>query len=239
MRKVTNVLVINGSARMEKGHTAKILAAYIDGMKEAGASVELEYSHKLKIRHCIGDFHCWYEKIGECIHDDDMRPLLDKLRASDILILGIPIYLPLPGKMQTILNRLMPIVEPILEFRDGRTRARLHEDVKLSQIALVATGGWWELGNLDLVVEIAKHIAEDISVEFAGSVLRPHASMMSVYEEKAEKIMAATKEAGIQLISDGKMSVDTLDAISQPLMSEEELRERYNRGYESAKQSKV
>ena len=222
---------------MEKGRTAKILAAYTEGMMEAGASVELEYAKKLNIQPCNADFDCWYKKVGECIHSDDMQSVLSKMREADILVLAIPIYLPLPGKMQNLLNRLMPIVEPILEFRNGRTRAKFHDDVKISKIVLVSTGGWWEKGNLDLVVQITKHIAEDASVEFSGAVLRPHVSLMEENKEKAKEIIDAVKKVGYQLVKDGKMSPDLLEKISQPLISEEELRERYNKNYLRAKQS--
>ncbi|MHA2303332.1 MAG: flavodoxin family protein [Candidatus Thorarchaeota archaeon] len=234
---MTKVLAINGSARMEKGRTAKILAAFTEGMIEGGASVDLEYVKKLKIHPCNGDFQCWYEKVGECIHSDDMQGIYEKMREVDILVLAIPIYLPLPGKMQNLLNRLMPIVEPILEFRDGRTRAKFHDDVRISKIVLVSTGGWWEKGNMDLVVQIAKHIAEDVSVEFSGAVLRPHVSIMEENKEMAKKIMDAAKTAGRQLVEDGKMSPDLLETISQPLISEEELRERQTKAYLKAKQS--
>ncbi|MHA1951778.1 MAG: flavodoxin family protein [Candidatus Thorarchaeota archaeon] len=234
---MTNVLAINGSARMEKGRTSRILAAFTEGMTEAGASVDLEYAKKLKIQPCNGDFQCWYEKVGECIHSDDMQGIYEKMREADILVLAIPIYLPLPGKMQNLLNRLLPIVEPILEFRDGRTRAKFHDDVRISQIVLVSTGGWWEKGNMDLVVQIAKHIAEDVSVEFSGAVLRPHVSIMEENKEMAKKILDAAKAAGRQLVEDGKMSPDLLETISQPLISEEELRERQTKAYFKAKQS--
>ncbi|MEO0095812.1 MAG: hypothetical protein ABIL66_07975 [candidate division WOR-3 bacterium] len=46
--------------------------------------------------------------------------------------------------MQNILNRLCPLLEPVLEFRSGRTRARLRNDVKIEKMVLIATCGWWE-----------------------------------------------------------------------------------------------
>ena len=40
---LTRVVVINGSAKMEKGNTALVLAPFLDGVREAGGSVELFY----------------------------------------------------------------------------------------------------------------------------------------------------------------------------------------------------
>ena len=232
---MTKVIAINGSARTEKGNTELVLSSFLDGMREAGASVEVVYAKKLKIRPCIGDFQCWYEKVGECIHSDDMQPLLSKIRDANILVLATPVYLPLPGEFQNLLNRLMPICEPILKFREGRTRIKFHDDVKVSQIVLVSAGAWWELGNLDTVVRIVKEFAEDVSVEFAGAILRPHAFLLSKFEDQAEIIHDALKTAGNQLIIDGRISPNLFEIISKPLISEEELRERYNQEYDDAK----
>jgi multimeric flavodoxin WrbA len=234
---MTTVLAINGSARMEKGDTHKVLTALLEGMKEEHAEVETIFAKRLKIRPCLGDFHCWYEKVGKCIQKDDMESLLPKLRETEILVLAIPIYFPLPGEMQNLLNRLMPLVEPILEFREGRTRAKFHDDVKISKIVLVSTGGWWEKENMDLVVQFVEHMANDADVEFSGAILRPHAFLMDKYKEKADEILGATKSAGAQLIKEGKMSKDTLEVISQPLESEKDLRDWYNKTYQKAKES--
>ncbi|MCJ7767984.1 flavodoxin family protein, partial [Candidatus Bathyarchaeota archaeon] len=47
---------------MEKGNTAKILTPFLEGMKEAEASVELFYAKRLNVKPCTGEFHCWNKK---------------------------------------------------------------------------------------------------------------------------------------------------------------------------------
>lgn len=222
---------------MEKGNTAKILTPFLNGMMEAGATVELFYAKKLNIKPCIGDFQCWYEKVGECIYSDDMQTLLAKLRKAEILVLATPVYIPLPGEMQNLINRLCPIVEPILKFQDGRTRACFHQDVNIVKIILVASCGWWEMGNFGTVLRIAEELALDAGVEFAGAVLRPHAHEMVENKEKAKEVIQAAHRAGFQLIEEGKMSKEILAIISQPLISEEDFRHQSNRSYAKAKQS--
>ncbi len=234
---MTRVLAINGSASMEKGNTHKMLTAFLEGVKDANAQVETVYAKRLKIRPCTGSFHCWYTKVGECIHSDDMDSLIPKLREADILVLATPVYLPLPSGIQNFLNRLMPIIEPVLEFREGRTHAKFHDNVKISKIVLISAGGWWEIGNFDKVVRIAEDVAKSVDVEFSGAILRPHASLMNENKEKGEEVLSATKSAGCQLVREGKISSDTLETISQPLISEIEFRERYNKMYQTAKES--
>ena len=222
---------------MEKGYTHRILIPFLEGMEEADAIVETIFAKRFKIRPCLGDFDCWYKTVGKCVQNDDMEKLYPKFREADILVLAIPIYFPLPGEIQNLLNRLMPLIEPILEFRDGRTRAKFHDDVKISKIVLVSTGGWWEKENMELLVDFAEHMARDGNIEFSGAVLRPHAFLMDRYKEKADEILSAAKNAGAQLIKEGKMSEDTLEIISQPLESEKDLREWYNKMYQKAKES--
>jgi putative NADPH-quinone reductase len=229
---MTKAMVINGSPSMEKGLTATVLSPFIKGMSDAGCEVELEYASRLKIKPCAcGEMYCWYVRPGECCIQDQMQALMPKLKAADILILATPVYIPLPGAMQDLVNRLCPLINPVLEYRAGRTRARFRDDVQIRQIGLVSTGGWWERANMDTVVRIAEELAEDASVQFAGAVLRPHANLMKVKGEltsDGQAVLDAAKRAGFELVSQGAVSRETLDAVSRPLISEEELRRRYN-----------
>jgi len=229
------VIAINGSPRMKKGHTALLLSSFIQGMTDAGAEVELFYARRLKIKPCTcGQMYCWYKKAGECCIQDDMQLLYPQLREADILVLATTVYIPLPGEMQNFINRLCPLIEPILENREGRTRARFHKQVKIRKIVLLSTGGWWEKENFETVVHITEELAKNASVEFAGAVLRPHASFMKEkgkLTKDGEAVLDMVKRAGYELVKEGKINKETLDAISRPLISEEELRRRYNHAF--------
>jgi multimeric flavodoxin WrbA len=231
--EMSRVFAVNGSPRMEKGNTAMVLGPFIEGMKEAGAEVELVYASRLELKPCsCGRMYCWYEKPGECCIKDEMQTLYPGLRRADTLVLATPVYIPLPGAMQDFINRLCPLLHPLLENRDGRTRGRFRDDVRVRRIALVSTGGWWEKQNLDTVVRIAEELAETTSVDFCGAVLRPHAGLMRKdgrLTEEGQAVVDAARRAGHELAKYGRMAGDTLDAASRPLISEEELRRRYNR----------
>jgi multimeric flavodoxin WrbA len=222
------VLVVNGSARKEKGYTAAVLKPFIDGVKQAGASVDLLYAKRLNVNPCVGDFSCWHKNRGKCHIDDSMQPVYAKLKEADILVLGIPVYLPLPGAVQNFLNRLMPLMNPILRYNDGHTQIQIHDDVKIKKIVLVSVCGWWEKGNFETVTRIVKEICQKASVEFAGSVTRPHAYLLSEKKEKANEIFRALKETGSKLIREGVLPRDLLKIITQPLISEKEFRKRPN-----------
>jgi len=218
-------VAINGSPRMERGNTALVLDPFIQGMMDGGSEVDQFYASRLKVKPCsCGRMQCWNDSSGECCIQDDMQTLCPKLKAADILILAAPVYVPLPGEMQNVINRLVPLIDPVLEKRQGRTRARFRNDVNIHKIVLVVVSGWWEIENCETVVRIAKEFAEDASVEFGGAVLRPHSSYLKKggkITPDGEDVLAAVKMAGKELILSGSMRQDTLERISRPLVPEE------------------
>ena len=221
---MVKVVAINGSLRMEKGNTAKILNPFLKGMENAGASVDLVYAKRINVKPCTGEFHCWNKKPGHCYIDDSMQSLYSKLRDAEILVIATPVYVPLPGEMQNLINRLVLLVDPVLKRQNGRTRARLRADFRINKIVLVSTSGWWEIGNFGTVLRIVKEFAEDVGAEFAGALLRPHAASLAENKEKADKIFEAAMTAGFQLVKEGKMSKNIMKIISQPLVSEKKWR---------------
>ena len=220
---MSKAVAINGSPRMERGNTAMVLNPFIEGMMDAGSHVELFYASRLKVKPCsCGTMYCWTEMPGECCIKDKMELLYPRLKESDTLVLATPVYIPLPGDMQDVINRLCPLLDPILEFRKGRTRAIFRKDVRIRAIVLVSTGGWWEKGNFGTVVRIIKELAEGAGVKFAGAVLRPHAHAMrrkGDLTQDGRAVLDAVRTAGYQLVKDGVMRQETLGAISRPLIS--------------------
>jgi multimeric flavodoxin WrbA len=173
------------------------------------------------VKACDGDFYCWQNKPGECYIDDDMQLLYPKLCQADILVLATPVYVPLLGEMQNVMNRMVPLMDPVLELRNGRTRARLRDGVNISKIVLVSSSGWWEMGNFGILLRIVEELAKDMKVEFSAALLRPHSPYLSKNKEKAEEVFEAAKQAGYQLIKEGTIANNFLKVISQPLISKE------------------
>ena len=88
------IVAINASPR-KNWNTAQLVRAAADGAAENGAEVEVIDLYTIgKYSGCISCFGCKTEKHhGECICNDDLKPVLDKIRNSDGLILGTPNYL--------------------------------------------------------------------------------------------------------------------------------------------------
>jgi multimeric flavodoxin WrbA len=217
-----NVLAINGSPNGEKGNTALILKPFLEGMKETGAEIHLFYTKDLKINPCLGEYNCWFKTPGKCFQEDDMQEVFPKLIPADILVLATPLYVDgMTGPMKTLVDRFIPIGHPIIEFRDGHCRHPRRQGVKDGKLVLVSNCGFWELDNFDPLVTHVKAISKNLEREFSGALLRPHGPALKAMVNQGmpvNDVFEAAKEAGRQLIQDGRMSADTLKIVSRQLV---------------------
>ncbi len=231
------VIAINSSPNAGRGNTAVILDPFLEGMREAGAEVELLYTKKLKIKPCRGDLNCWLRTPGQCSQKDDMESILPKLGDSDIMVFATPLYVDgVSGPMKMFFDRMIPLGLPFIELRDGHCRhpardARLHK----GKVALVSNCGFWELDNFDALVTHMEAICRNFGREFAGALLRPHGGALRTMLElgaPVQDVLDAAKEAGRQLIQDGKMREETLATVSRELLPRDAFLERANQMFQ-------
>ena len=218
------VLAINSSPKMDEGNTAVILTPFLEGMKESGAEVEVLYTKKLKVKPCEGEFNCWLKTPGKCFQKDDMQWILPKLKESDILVLSTPLYVDgMSGPMKNFIDRIIPIAEPFIELRDGHCRhPHRGEHRHGNKMVLVSSCGFWEKDNFDALIVHAEAICRNGNMQFAGALLRPHAgALKSMLEMGAgvEDVIDAARDAGRQIIQNGKISEETLNTVSRELIS--------------------
>ena len=236
------VLAINSSPNKDKGNTALILGPFLDGMKEAGAEVELYYTRNLKINPCYGDFSCWTREGGKCSQDDDMAMLDPKIRGADILVLATPVYCDgVTGPMKNLLDRTVPQVQPFFEVRDNHIRHPLQGNVKESKIVLVSNCGFWEADNFDPMIAHIKAYCKNAKAEFSGALIRPHGPALKEMLEMGmpvKDVIDACKDAGRQLVKNGKISSDTLNTISRVLLPRDVYLDNVNRYFQECTQKK-
>ncbi len=98
---MSTVLGICGSAR-KKGNTATLL---LEALNAAGMESELIFLSDLTIGFCTGCLSCVKNK-GECVKDDDMQGLLDKMIEARAIVLGSPnYYYDVSGLMKNMIDR--------------------------------------------------------------------------------------------------------------------------------------
>lgn len=216
------VLAFNSSPHKDKGNTALILNPFLDGMREAGAEVELFYTSDLKINPCYGDFSCWTKTPGRCFQKDDMNMLYPKISHAEIIVLASPVYIEgLAGPMKMLLDRTVPLLQPFFKIHDGHTAHSFREKMK-RKFVLVSSGAQWEMDCFDAMLTHLKTVSKGGDAEVAGALLRPHAEVFKPMLEQGapiKDILDAAREVGRQLARDGRMSRETLRIVSRELLS--------------------
>ncbi|MGQ9461379.1 MAG: flavodoxin family protein [Candidatus Bathyarchaeaceae archaeon] len=239
---MVKVLAFNCSPKMEKGNTALILTPFLEGMRGAGAKVELFYTIKLKINPCTGEFNCWTKTPGRCYQNDDMNMLLPKLGEADIWVFATPVYVwGVSGTMKNLMDRMIPLALPFFELRDGHCCHPPREGTKRGKVVLVSTCGFWEMDNFDPLLVHMEAFCKYTGREFAGALLRPHGGglrRMMGMGMPMDDIFEAAKEAGRQLVRKGKMSPETLKIVSRELMPLEILIQAANATFQQALDAK-
>ena len=230
-------LVINASQHTDNGNTALILTPFVEGMREAGADVEIIYTQNLKIEPCDGCYTCWFKTPGVCVKNDNMASVLPKLEA-EILVLAAPLYLDgMAAPLKMLLDRTIPLLEPFFELRDGHVRHAARVKSRDSgKAVLISTCGFWEMDNFDPLTQHIKAFCKNADREFAGALLRPHGIVLKtmIRTGLAIDVIKAAKEAGRQLVQQGKISDGTLKTVSRELMPLEKYLETANASIQRA-----
>lgn len=199
---------------MDEGNTAIILNPFLEGMKEAGADVDLFFTKKLKIGPCNGDMSCWFKNPGKCGQDDDMQMLYPKLMEADVIVWATPVYYAgVTGPLKNLMDRQLPI------HMQGELGS------KMQKIVLVSTCGAWELSMFDPLLAQMKalYTRSNGNSDLAGALLRPMAEGMKEMIKAGELglvdgIIQAVKEAGRQIVKEGRISEEIQRKVSKELM---------------------
>jgi multimeric flavodoxin WrbA len=83
------VLAIMGSPR-RGGNTEILLDEILKGAEESGAETEKVILSELDIGPCKACYGC--RPGGQCVQQDDMAGLIEKMKASRVWVLGTPVY---------------------------------------------------------------------------------------------------------------------------------------------------
>lgn len=101
-----NVLIISASPR-KAGNSDLLCDQFLKGAQEAGHQVEKINLNSQKINFCFGCGVC--NNTHVCVQKDDMKPLLDKMVAADVIVLATPVYFySMDGQLKTFIDRCVP-----------------------------------------------------------------------------------------------------------------------------------
>jgi multimeric flavodoxin WrbA len=89
------IMAFNGSPRRRGWNTVTLLEQALEGAASAGAETELVQLYDLNYSGCLSCFACKdlnRKRDGACAVQDDLTPVLERVRDADALIVGTPVY---------------------------------------------------------------------------------------------------------------------------------------------------
>ncbi|MBR3020840.1 MAG: flavodoxin family protein [Bacteroidaceae bacterium] len=215
------ILVFNGSPKREKSDTMHITRAFLEGMQEA-APQEVRLVHVIDrhIEYCTGCFAC-KRNGGTCIHNDDMREILEDILTSDLLLFNFPLYsYAMPAPLKALLDRTMPLSSMAMRKVGDRYEHPCQADFsRLRYLMICGCGFPNSRHNFEPAVAQFK-------LCFPGNhtiITVPESPMFNAPEADVvtKPRLALVRKAGKQYAETGTIDADLLAEIGSPMIPEE------------------
>jgi multimeric flavodoxin WrbA len=211
-----NIVAFNSSPRgNETSKTELVLQKFLEGARQAGASTETVYLREYKIKDCLGCFSCWLKDLGRCVQKDDMsEELFERYLAADLAVLATPVYhMTMNARMKRFIERTMPMLDPLGLNEEGGHPYRFE---KVPKVAVLSVCGNWDLSMFEaLSLTMRKLCGPSLLAEIYRT--SSEALPLPEFKSQADKILAATAQAGEELVRDGHIMEETMAAITREL----------------------
>lgn len=216
------ILVLNGSPKREQSDTLRITRAFLAGMEEAGEQ-EITTIHVIDkhIEPCTGCFACMHNG-GSCIHDDDMRDILEQILRSDLLIWSFPLYCcGMPAPLKGLLDRTLPLSS--MSMRKAGDRYEHVEQADFSHLRyLMICGCGFPNSRHNFEPAVAQ-----FRLCFPGRhpiLTVPESPMFSAPEAAVvtEPRLALVRKAGHQFARTREIAPELIEEIGSPMIPEEQ-----------------
>ena len=227
-----NALAINSSLRKGgQSRTELMMNHLVEGMRGAGAEVDVVHLRQKKIKYCIGCFTCMTKTPGRCVHQDDMtNELFPKWLESDLVIYATPLFHhTVNAPMKTFIERTFPICEPFLEQDDGGYWVHPLRHKRPAAVVL-SVCGFLEESAFEGLSHYVNFLFHRGSTKLVAEIYRTasHLITQPPIEEKLDDILDATRQAGRELAESMAISPRTMARIKQPLADFPSLRDNAN-----------
>ena len=217
-----NVLVLNGSPKRGASDTLHITRAFVDGMRDAApVSLRTIHVHDEHIEYCTGCLSCMRNG-GNCIHNDDMRGILEAILDSDVLIFSFPLYCyGMPAPLKALIDRTLPLSSLAMKKVGDHYEHVGQRDFAHLRYVMISGCGF---PNSEHNFEPAVHHFRRMFGEDSTIITVAEAPMLNVPEAAvvAEPLLEQVRRAGQEYARDGRISEDTLRRVETPMIPPEE-----------------
>ncbi|HPA20820.1 MAG TPA: NAD(P)H-dependent oxidoreductase [Verrucomicrobiae bacterium] len=233
------VLLVRGNPR-KSGFTQYLVDLFASGLRDAGAQVTdvdlTTESHALKP--CLGCYHCWLIKPGECIHHDPMEELLPALLAADVLVCATPVYyFAMSSQLKNFFERTFPLTAEGLErSRMGMLRNRLREPAKWAgkKLISITVGALRAREAYEPINQTFRLIADTLDMQLGGQLTRTESHLLPYRLSKPitlKRVESAFVRAGREAATTGTLSAKTMASAELPLSPDEDCFRTYGNIY--------
>jgi len=214
------ILVLNGSPKKEKSDTMHVTRAFLEGMNEVSPQ-EVHTIHIVDkhIEYCAGCFACMRNG-GDCIHNDDMRGILEEILESDVLILNYPLYCyGMPAPLKALIDRTLPLSSMAMQKVGDRYEHVGQADFSHLKYVMICGCGFPN----------SKHNFEPAVAQFKlcfpnnhTIITVPESPMFNAPEAEVVTVprLKLVKEAGRQYAKNGAIRDDLIAQITSPMIPE-------------------
>ncbi|MBQ6067840.1 MAG: flavodoxin family protein [Clostridia bacterium] len=215
------ILVLNGSPKRDNSDTMHVTRAFLDGMIEA-APQEVKTVHVIDrhIEYCTGCFTCMRNG-GACIHNDDMRAILDEMLASDLLLFSFPLYCyGMPAPLKALMDRTLPLSGMAMRKAGDRYVHVGQADVSRLRFLMICGCGFPN----------SRHNFEPAVAQFRNMfpgdptvITVPESPMFNAPEASSVTVprLALVRQAGKRYAETGTVDDTLLEQIGSPMIPEE------------------
>lgn len=216
------ILVLNGSPKRDRSDTMHITRAFLEGMQETATQdihvIDVIDRH---IEYCTGCFAC-KRNGGTCIHNDDMKAILNEILESDLLLFSFPLYsYGMPAPLKALLDRTMPLSSMAMKKVGDRYEHVGQADFSRLRYMMICGCGFPN----------SKHNFEPAVAQFKQCfpcnhtiITIPESPMFNAPEAKivTEPRLELVRQAGKQFAETGEINTALLAEIGSPMIPDEQ-----------------
>lgn len=201
-----------------------LLDPFLEGMKGAGAEVELYYSRDLLIFPCCGNMNCTVRTPGQCMAWDDMKWLRPKIGQADLLVLASPLYYNgltgnpgITDSVRLLRDRLEAVRQLDPEVPYDHAVHTTREWANLRKVVLVSGCGFWEIAGFYPVLTHLKAFCYNTFPELPGCIYGPKETVVrELPESPAEgEVAEIARRAGRAVALDCQVQAPAPQPVSR------------------------
>lgn len=177
---MNNILVLFGSPN-KKGNTNKLVDVLLESVDKS-VSIDRVDLVDNKINYCMGCNKCLIKPYN-CIFDDDMTEIYNKIEKADVIILASPIY------FNSVTSFTKTMIDRCQRFFNMKVKNKIV--FKSKKGVLISTAGSVDENSFDALKNISKYFFLSINAKLEYELLINNTDKCSINKEnmiKAEKI---------------------------------------------------